>query len=151
MLFDVLENVPELPADLADAVALLRTQDLAGIAAGRHPLDGERVYMMVMDYETKPAETLRFEAHARYTDVQLLVSGMERIDCLPQGTPATLTEDRLAKDDVAFYEVAREPSRLVLQTGQFAVFRPGEFHKPGGAAATPSKVRKIVLKVLTKP
>jgi biofilm protein TabA len=147
MYFDVLGNKNELPAYLNDAIALLRKQDLAALPLGRNELDGDRVYCMVMEYETKPAEALRFEAHARYIDVQIVYSGTERLDCLPAGTPAKVTEDRLAKDDVAFYEVAREPSQLVLQAGQFAVLHPGELHKPGGKAATVSKVRKIVLKV----
>lgn len=147
MIFDDLKNTPELPGYLVDALALLRKQDLAALPSGRHELDGDRVYLMVMEYDTKPAETLRFEAHVNYIDVQYLVSGTERLDYLPIGTKAALTEDRLAKDDVAFYAVEKEPSQLVLHAGLFAILYPGELHKPCGTASAVSKVKKIVMKV----
>lgn len=46
----------------------------------RVPLDGDRVYCTRFTYETIPLEEGFFEAHRRYLDIHIMLSGSERVD-----------------------------------------------------------------------
>ena len=52
------------------ALEFLRDSDLLSLSLGRHDLDGDRLFALVQDYETKPTEQCRWEAHRRYCDIQ---------------------------------------------------------------------------------
>lgn len=132
-----------LPADVRQALQQL--PELALRAPGRYPIDGERLFALVQQLET--FDNQRFEAHARYLDVQYLVCGSEKIAYLPSGSPVTLLEDQLATHDIAFYQAEPPASELVLQAGMFAIFAPGELHRPCGAVGDPMQIKKVVLKI----
>lgn len=132
-----------LPADVR--LALQKLPELAHCAPGRYPIDGERLFALVQQLET--FDNQRFEAHSRYLDVQYLVSGSEKIAYLPSNTPASLLEDRLATHDIAFYQTKQHASELVLQPGMFAIFAPGELHRPCCAVDQSMQIKKVVLKI----
>lgn len=134
-----------VPAELRSALGLL--PDLAQLTPGRYPINGDKMFALVQEMDTSLAPNSRFEAHERYLDVQYLVSGLERIDYLPQTSEARLLEDHRAERDIAFYATGEPASELILRPGMFAVFYPGELHRPGCAVGTPGKIRKVVLKI----
>ncbi|TDR82970.1 YhcH/YjgK/YiaL family protein [Paludibacterium purpuratum] len=141
---DNLANSP-LPAELRDVLALLA--DFAQRPAGRYPIDGERCFALVQEMTTGHADTRRFEAHARYLDVQYLVSGAERIDYLPKECETTLLEDHLSERDIAFYDAKQPACELMLSPGMYAIFQAGEYHRPCCAVANPAQIKKVVLKL----
>ena len=49
--------------ELRDGSLHLRRADLAGLADGRHVIDGERVYVLLQRYATKPFAGGRLEIH----------------------------------------------------------------------------------------
>ena len=133
-----------VPPRVRQALEYLRITDMRAAALGRHDVDGDRVFALVQEYQTKlPAECV-WEAHRRYVDVQYVVTGSERMgyaaiaDMVP----------RVAYDvekDVAFFEPG---SRFVtVNAGMFAIFGPNDVHSPCGAAGQPQPVRKVVVKV----
>ena len=148
MIFDHLDSFTRhnLPADLRQVMTLL--PELAQRAPGRYPIDGDRVFAMVQDVTTKPATESRPEAHARYLDVQYLISGCEKIGFLSAATEKRIVEDHLADRDIAFYDCPAQASELIMHPGMFAVFFPGELHQPCCAVGEPALIRKIVIKVL---
>ena len=136
-----------LPAELRRALALL--PELALRAPGRYPIDGERLFALVQQLDT--FDNQRFEAHARYLDVQYLVSGNEKIGYLPQGLTLPLLQDQLASHDIAFYQAEQPACELLLTPGMFAIFAPGELHRPCGMLEQPINIKKVVLKILQQP
>jgi biofilm protein TabA len=148
MFFDHLDSstCKNLPAEIQAVLAQLPA--LAQQPPGRYELDGERLFAIVQQMVT--GENVRFEAHASYLDVQFLISGEEKISFLPKNSPATLLDDMLEQNDIAFYHCDQAPCELVLHPGMFAVFAPGELHRPGIAVAAPQAIKKIVVKVLCK-
>jgi YhcH/YjgK/YiaL family protein len=48
---------------------LHKHRDAAGLAEGRHEIDGDRVYALMITHRPKPADECRFETHQRYADV----------------------------------------------------------------------------------
>ena len=59
-------------AQAAEALASLREQPFA---PGRHPVDGDNIYINAAEYETKPIGDSIFEAHRAYIDVMLMLGG----------------------------------------------------------------------------
>ena len=103
---------------------------------------------IVSKYETKQENEHGYEAHKKYIDIQYLLSGEERIACLPI---ERLKEKQpySEQSDAAFYsaDLSLQPSYLSLLPGYFAVFFPQDGHMPQLSVGEPMKVKKIVVKV----
>ena len=116
-------------------------------APGKYEVDGEDLFYVVDEYETKPIDEGRLEIHRKYLDIQCVVSGAECIGVAPmEGLVEETPYD--GEKDLAFYRAEPAMSRLHLAQGMFAIFWPNEPHMPGRRiGSTPEKVKKIVVKV----
>ena len=57
----------------ADAVqAFIRRAEEEKLPAGRYELDGEKLFAMIQEYETKNPEQCLYESHKRYGDIQYM-------------------------------------------------------------------------------
>ena len=147
MILDLLSNAAiyeRMHAGLPAAFGFLNRPDLATLAEGRHDIDGNRIYALVQEYNTKPLAEGFLEIHNRYLDVQYLVAGSELIGYAPLAGQMIHTPYDSAKD-IAFLQGAAEP--VCVQQGQFAIFFPHDAHMPGRTTGTPAHVRKVVVKV----
>lgn len=130
------------------AFDFLRRDDLHTLPTGRYPIDGEDVYALVQEYQTKPAERAKWEAHREYLDVQYVAAGVERMGY------GYIADFEVAKD----YDVAGDyllftgaGNELIMKPGAFAIFSPHDVHRPTVAVDGPTPVRKIVVKVRVDP
>ncbi|MCU0561345.1 MAG: YhcH/YjgK/YiaL family protein [Desulfobacterales bacterium] len=116
------------------------------VADGRTEIDGQRLFSSVAVYETGPRETRRFEAHRKYTDVQVLLEGQESIDVtLDRDLPVLEAYD--GHKDVLFLQPPPHFASLPMRPGYFAIFFPHDIHRPGCSLRGVLRVRKIVMKV----
>ena len=60
---------------LERAFEYLSRTDLASLPLGHTDIEGDDVYVLILEGETKPPEQVRFEAHRRYIDIQIVVPG----------------------------------------------------------------------------
>ena len=125
------------------AIDSISARDCDGWDIGRNDVQGDDIFCLVQEYETKPEG--RLEAHNRYIDIQVILKGIERIayaersDLIPVG-------DFDESSDIGFFIGKGDP--VILTEGDFAVFFPGDGHAPGLAAGEePSHVRKAVYKI----
>lgn len=135
----------------ATALRFCRDTDWAALPNGRHPILGDDVFALLQENRTKPADQCRWEAHRTYADIQLVLAGTECMGVAPlsQCEPEA---DFDAAADVGFYRLARPPEqRLTVPSGHLAVFLPTDAHMPLIAAAEPTLVRKVVVKVRVGP
>jgi len=148
MLLDTLANsafYSRIHPGFAAAFEYLRTAQLSALPAGRHDIDGERLFVMLNLGSGRGTQGARSEAHRRYIDIQLTVAGNELIGWSP------LTECRLVdlpydstKDVVLFSDAPK--LWCPVPPGVFAVFFPEDVHAP--MAADPEvELRKAVVKV----
>jgi YhcH/YjgK/YiaL family protein len=128
---------------VALALDYLQKTDLGALAPGTYELDGRHVYAIVQEYTTKAQEQGRWEAHNRYADIQLVVSGVERIGF----GPMTQFEQESYDAEKDFMALSGTGEFLTLESGTFMLIWPGEGHMPGMTASTASVVKKIVIKV----
>ena len=116
---------------------------LRALENGKTIIDGENVFVNVMDADLREAEGAAFEYHRRYADLQINLTGSEHWGWASEG-----------KDEGAFDEAAdcgfksgAEHAGGVLGGGRFAIFFPGELHKPGVARPGCAHVRTVVIKI----
>lgn len=133
-----------VPPRVRQALEYLRTTDMRAVALGRHEIDGDRLFALVQEYQTRVPADCIWEAHRKYVDVQYIVRGSERMGYAPIADMVPRI-DYDAEKDVALFEPG---TRFVtLNAGMFAIFGPNDVHSPGGAAGEPQPVRKVVVKV----
>lgn len=152
MIQDLLENAnvyAGLPTAFATAFAWIR-EHAATAPLGKHPVDGDTVFAIVEEYETRPPDAVQFEAHRLRADIQTVLSGEEEIAVTPKIHLTTSTPYEPTRD-IEFFQDAPHaaPSRIRMRPSEFAIFLPQDAHKPGCAPSTGSgKVRKVVMKIL---
>ncbi|MDL2210894.1 YhcH/YjgK/YiaL family protein [Desulfovibrio sp. OttesenSCG-928-O18] len=136
------------PAAFDKAFGFLNGKDVLRLAPGRYDIDGDKVFALLQDVPTEDETLRRFEAHAKYIDIQLLLTGREKQLYAPASSGLEITEDRLAQDDVVFYTRPASYNSVFLEPWSYAVYLAGELHVPCCAATLPGEtVRKIVFKI----
>ena len=136
-----------LPAVIAAALDYLRDTDFSQRAPGRYPVDGDNVFALLQDPMTQPWESGLPEFHARYIDIQCLLEGEEVIGYALANPALDNLTDQLAERDIAFVAQQENETRLVLTPGMFAIFYPGELHRPCRALNAPMQIKKVVMKI----
>ena len=148
MIFDHLSEWPRYfssaPWRLAFEFVLALKADAAD---GRHALQGDDIYAMVMAYETGAAEQSVLEAHRTYIDIQATLLGTERLDWFAlAGLQVQTAYD--AKTDAAFFvHPGQAGAQLLLRPGLFTVLYPADAHMPKLASGAPAAIKKVVVKV----
>ena len=138
------ERYEALHPELAAAFRYLRETDLSALAPGRHEIDGERLYAMVLHAPGKPREEAKLEAHRRYLDVQYLLSGEEWFGWRPTAECGPPVGDFDEAADAGLF--AEQPvAWYPLAPGTLAIFFPEDAHAPGIGEGD---LRKVVVKVL---
>ncbi len=111
-------------------------------------LKGRDLFVRPSSFMTRDADSARFEAHRVYADVQYVAEGVERMQFAPASALKTVTPYDAAKD-IEFFTAEIFVSDIVVPAGYAVVFFKGEAHRPCcHYAKTPSKVKKLVFKVL---
>jgi biofilm protein TabA len=128
---------------LAAGFAFLAEANLAELEAGRHEIDGSRVFALVGHDAGRGEAGAQLEVHRRYIDIQVSLDGRERIGWRPLAECGDVAEPYDEGRDIAFF-ADRPTAWLPLARGQFAVFFPDDAHAP--LAATGS-LHKVVIKV----
>lgn len=115
-------------------------------APGRYELQGDDIFMNVMTFATQLPEQKKAELHEQYIDIQLLLAGEERILYGVAGS-ARQCEDMHTEEDYQLCSAIEGMQRLDLTPGMYAVFMPGEPHKPGCVVKETEEIKKVVVKV----
>lgn len=147
MIFDTLDNIANYKGlgRVYDALEYIAKKDFSDEQTGRHDVDGDNIYYMVQQYQSRVGSTLS-EAHKKYIDIQLVLEGSEVIGWAPIAQAGKAVEEK-PENDYCLYEC--DTQSFTLTKGYFAVLYPSDVHLPGQALNdVPENVRKIVVKVL---
>ena len=128
---------------IVHALSFIKDTDLQSLDIGKHHIDGDDIFCIVDEYETKLEDDAMLEAHQKYIDVQTVISGSEYI-----GHEMLLEQDVTRKYDEAHdYTLYRgEPTFFKLVPGTFVIFFPDDLHMPG-INKNKLAVKKLVVKV----
>jgi len=127
------------------AFRFVNTHDLNKLELGKHLIDGDDLFVILMEYETKDAADCIKENHQKYIDIQYMVKGDELMGVsLFSGQVATTPYDDTR--DAAFYKNDYE-SLVKIREGEFAIFFPHDLHMPSINVLEKQMIRKAVFKV----
>lgn len=149
MIYDTLAHLDSyrgIHPRVMRGLELLRDTDFSKQLEGTYEVEGKELYYFIQSYETRPVND-KPEAHMRYADAMLMLSGRETIGVAPLET-LTDTGER-PEGDIRFYRGSTIP--ILLEGDRFVVFFPGDAHAPGIAVdAVPANCRKCVVKICLK-
>ena len=135
------------PAAVQKVLAFLKNTDIMALPLGRHDIDGDNIFLNVMDMTTHAFEGSHPEIHEKYADLFYWPEGGEKIGVSAYTGKEAICEAR-PQNDISFLESAVDESFLIAREGFFAVFFPWDAHRPalmlGDAPATS---RKCVIKI----
>ena len=148
MIIDKLSNAKQyygLSKRIEKAFKFLEGMDLLKLEIGKHEIEGNIIFAVVSEYETKIIEQGKWEAHRKYLDIQFVISGKEKIGYAYINEMKVSTEYNEVKD-VLFLE--GEGNLLLVNEGTFAIFAPQDVHMPGIRTKDGEHVKKVVVKIL---
>jgi len=149
MIFDQLKNSEiyfPINEKFKKAFDYLKSVDFTNTEPGKYEIEGEDIYAIVQQYDTKPLTSAKWEAHKKYIDIQYIVSGKEKMGYSHKSKMIITQEYNEEKD--ALY-LKGEGNFLTAETGYFAIFFPSDVHMPGIALNLSTPVKKVVVKVKT--
>jgi YhcH/YjgK/YiaL family protein len=135
-----------LPAVMVNAIRLALAEKPHLKASGSYPLQGDKLFMNVMQFATGLAQEKKAEQHRDYIDIQILLEGRERI-FYGAYESARDSEEWHGEEDYQLCRRIENEQTLALQPGMFAVFMPLEPHKPGCQVSQPEEIKKVVIKL----
>lgn len=147
MIFgNVIHNITYsfLPESLKECFRYAREHELLSFEKGTHPIDGERLFVNIVEYQTTQPENRFWEAHRNYLDVHLMLDGQEQIDL--NFIENMEQKEFVEKDD--FLPMDGKPnSHVVLRAGDFLICYPEDGHRTAVAVDGPEKIKKAIFKV----
>tara|TARA_R110001583_G_scaffold25760_6_gene93115 strand:+ start:32864 stop:33310 length:447 start_codon:yes stop_codon:yes gene_type:complete len=146
MIIDKIENL-KLYASLSDrlskGIEYINNSDFSKIDLGTYRIQGDDIFAMVQEYDTRKIEDCKLEGHSKYIDIQYLITGEEHIGLTSKANQEL--EERNDKDDYAFYK--GDSTLFKFNPSVFGIFFPDDLHMPCIGLNLISKVQKVVVKV----
>ena len=118
--------------------------DLLSYEKGSHPIDGDDLFVNIVEYETTTPENRFWEAHRQYLDLHLMLRGPEQIDV--NFIDNMEQKEFVEKDD--FLPLEGDPiSHVVLNAGDFLLCYPADAHRTAVQVGDPAAIKKAIFKI----
>ena len=147
MVTDVLQNAhlyEGMHERFKKAFKYLNENDFTHIPKGKYAIDGEDIFAIVNEFETKDKQECELEAHKKHIDIQYILKGTEMFGYVPLTTQKAIVDYDETKD-VAIYK--EDVSYIKLEAGMFIIFYPTDLHQPEVREFEPVTVKKVVVKI----
>jgi len=132
-------------AGLTKGLQFLQTPGNLDLAPGRYEIDGDKVFALVQEYNSRLDKDCFWEAHRKYIDIQFIAKGIEQIGYAPLAT-LSVTQPYDEKKDVE--KLAGTGTFVDFTAGTFGIYFPHDAHMPCRAKdQQQTPVKKIVIKV----
>lgn len=121
-----------------------REHDLLSYEKGSHPIDGDELFVNIVEYETTTPENRFWEAHRQYLDLHFMLRGPEQIDV--NFIDNMEQKEFVEKDD--FLPLEGDPnSHVVLNAGDFLLCYPADAHRTAVQVGNPAVIKKAIFKI----
>ncbi|MBP2002168.1 YhcH/YjgK/YiaL family protein [Paenibacillus shirakamiensis] len=112
---------------------------------GRTDIQGDDIYVSIMEIDAKSLDEQVAEKHESYIDVHYLIEGEEILGWAPLVADMEPLQPYDAEGEYALYTPAKNEVLLTLHPGMFAVFFPHDLHRPSMGES--GKIKKAVIKI----
>ncbi len=139
-----LEECTFLEEQLRECFSYAKSHDLASWETGKHEIDGDRLFVNIVEYTTTIPEERFWEAHRYYLDVHVMLRGTEQIDL--NFIQNMKQKEFVEADDFLPMEGEKKAS-VILEDGDFLICYPSDGHRTAVAADRPETIKKAIFKV----
>ena len=150
MILDTIEHLNRYKyvPFIEEITEFIHTNNIHELQEGDISIIGDELYVKVLKYTPRKASEGFFETHKEYADLQFVIKGIESIYYV-NPLHITPTDEFKMSGDFEFYEASESISKLIVSEEEFAIFLPGEPHKPGCLAKEEDRdeVMKLVFKI----
>lgn len=147
MIFGNIQNLKEyffLEDAVFECFRYAKEHDLNEFGKGSHEIDGKRLFVNIVEYETVEAEKRFWEAHRDYLDIHLMLKGEEQIDM--NFIQNMDVKDYVPEDDFLPME-GEKNGDVRLREGDFLICYPADAHRTAVAVNGSQKIKKAIFKV----
>ena len=147
MIFGNINNLEEFPfleEQVKECFEYAKEHNLASFEKGSHEIDGERLFVNIVEYTTTAAKERFWEAHRKYLDVHVMLHGTEQIDL--NFIQNMDVKEFVEKDDFLPMD-GEKNSSVVLRDGDYLICYPSDGHRTAVAVEEPEKIKKAIFKV----
>ena len=147
MVFGNIQDLKDfswLEPQVLKCFAYAREHDLISYEKGSHPIEGEDLFVNIVEYETTTPENRFWEAHRQYLDLHFMLRGPEQIDV--NFIQNMEQKEFVEKDD--FLPLEGDPnSHVVLNAGDFLLCYPADAHRTAVQVGAPATIKKAIFKI----
>ncbi|MBZ9577540.1 YhcH/YjgK/YiaL family protein [Patescibacteria group bacterium] len=149
MIFDTINNLSKYKSipNLDLIVDFIKDKNLLDLSESEIEIKGRNLFVKALRYFPKLAEERNFETHKIYTDVQIIVKGVEKIQITNKENLKEEIEDKKDREDFQLFTASGDISEIIAKESNFVVFFPGEPHKP---SCVYQKLDKPIMKLIFK-
>ena len=117
------------------------------LSPGRYLISGTDLFATVSNNTLKNEEEAKWEAHRKYIDLHLVISGEEAMEMVPLGKAKSEGSYEEGKDLTAYSVKVPASLRILARPGTFYLFFPSDVHRTGIKTPKSGKDKKVVLKI----
>lgn len=147
MIFGNIHNLKEVPfleEKVKECFEYAKNHNLVSYEEGSYEIDGERLFVNIVEYTTTKPEERFWEAHKNYLDVHVMLQGTEQIDL--NFIQNMDVKEFVEKDDFLPMDGDKNSS-VILRDGDFLICYPSDGHRTAVAVQEPEKIKKAIFKV----
>ena len=111
------------------ALKFIAENDLSAMENGKHILDGDNLFVNIVDSKLKTPQEARLEVHNVYIDIQVPLSKAESYGVKPRTEAKGPEGDFNTEKDILFY-TDKDWQTITVDKGQPITFDPDTAHAP---------------------
>lgn len=150
MVFGNVRDLKEfsyLEKDVLKCFAYAKNHDLLEYEKGSYKIEGDNLFVNIVEYETTTTENRFWEAHRKYLDLHLMLKGAEQIDV--NFIDNLEQKEFVDKDDFLPAEGGRN-GYVILEEGDFLLCYPKDAHRTAVQVNEPEAIKKAIFKIKIK-
>lgn len=122
----------------------MKGHDLLAYEKGSYKIDGDRLFVNIVEYATTEAKNRFWEAHKDYLDVHVMLKGQEQIDV---NFIRNMELKEYVKEDDFLPMDGEKNGSVILREGDFLICYPGDGHRTAVQVEKPETIKKAIFKV----
>ncbi len=126
-----------------EALDYIKKHDLNKLENGKHVIDGDNLYVNIVDSDMKTSEAARLEVHDKYIDIQIPLSKGESYGVKPRSECREADGEYNPEKDILFYK-DKDWKTVSAQPGEAVTFAPDTAHAP---LIGEGRIHKAIFKV----
>ena len=138
-----LEEFPYLEEAVKECFEYAKNNDILSYEKGCHEIDGDRLFVNVVEYTTTTPEERFWEAHKNYLDIHVMLKGTEQIDL--NFIQNMELKEFVEKDDFLPMDGEKNAS-VILREGDFLICYPSDGHRTAVQVGEPETIKKAISK-----